>query len=418
MSEQNLASLIESYEIPSSRAKQYSEFGLQKFSQEDLKRILDCITPRPRIKGSSHPCGPLYYKRVGIPLWAHGILWTIKITGFSVLIPFQSIAAVISLFTGRIRSNWRELASPTVELFSWARNLTAFVKAPPGLIKSSITQKAALCVNRAGEFSVRKSGYSVMSHVWGETMGWSSLTSWGSLHISLRKEGIAYHHFLRFFDRCESEWLWVDVLAMPEVFEDMPQEEKDETETLRVNIINCLHGIYTQADRVIVLDSLLLQLTTRSSVDVAVVLLLGSWRARLWPFVEARLAKKMMLKTMDFMFDLDDVLGFLDKAVGDEQHRYYPLFYRLMFLRESACSRYIPSTPLEIAFMGCVNRHNDVEVDEIRVLFTLLNLEWDKAFSVHDGLVKLIKTFPDEDEWVKRWCAYRSLEYPSPNELM
>jgi hypothetical protein len=412
MPAEDLESLINSYEIPSWRATQYSEFGLENFSREDLKRILDSITPRPRIKGSNEPCGPLYYKWVGVPLWMHGLLWSMAITGMVLLLPFQSAATTIAFFTGRIRPAWREIPSPTFQLVSWARNMTAFIKAPLGLIKASIAQKAALCINRSGNFSVRESGYSVMSHVWGETMGWSSLTSWGQLHISLRKKGIAYDHFLRFFDRCESEWLWVDVISMPEVLEDMMQEQKDEIEALRVEIINCLHGIYTRADRVIVLDSLLLQLNTRSPVDVAVVLLLGSWRARLWPFVEARLSKQVMLKTKDFMFDLDDVLGFLDRAIHNTEHRYFPLFRRLMFLRESACLRFAPASALEIAFMGCENRHTNVEVDSVRVLFTLLNLEWENGFSLRDGLVKIVKTFPDEEEWVKRWCSYRSLEYP------
>jgi hypothetical protein len=32
-------------------------------------------------------------------------------------------------------------------------------------------------------------------------------------------------HFLKFFDRCDVEWLWVNVIVMPEVLEDMSEEE-------------------------------------------------------------------------------------------------------------------------------------------------------------------------------------------------
>lgn len=110
--------------------------------------------------------------------------------------------------------------------------MLTFIKAPLGLVKISIEEGAAFCVNRRGKFSIRDRGYAVMSHVWGETMGWQSPDSWGPVDFSLRKMGLARQHFLRFFDRCEEEWLWVDVIAMPEVLEDKEDTQKEKIEKL------------------------------------------------------------------------------------------------------------------------------------------------------------------------------------------
>lgn len=99
--------------------------------------------------------------------------------------------------------------------------MLTFVKAPLDLVRLSIQKQAALCVNKLGKFQIRTQDYAVMSHVWGETCGWATPTSWGPVEPELRKKGIPYQHFEKFFDRCEAEWLWVDILVMPEIFDDM-----------------------------------------------------------------------------------------------------------------------------------------------------------------------------------------------------
>lgn len=149
------------------------------------------------------------------------------------------------------------------------------------MIRKSVQQQAALCVNRNGKFAIKTDGYAVLSHVWGETCGWNTPTDWGPAEPEVRKQGIFYEHFLKFFDRCESEWLWVDILAMPEVFDDMTAAQKTDTEDLRTGVINSLRKIYTRADRVVCLDGLLLRLHTGSMIDVAIVLCLGRWIERL-----------------------------------------------------------------------------------------------------------------------------------------
>jgi hypothetical protein len=69
----------------------------------------------------------------------------------------------------------------------------------------------------------------------------------------------------------------IDVLAMPKVYKDMSEAEKERTEEVRVQIINRLRGVYERADQVIVPGSLLLRLHTGSMINVAVILALSRW---------------------------------------------------------------------------------------------------------------------------------------------
>lgn len=325
------------------------------------------------------------------------------------MLPAQLGAATILFFRGRFRAIWKELPRPTFDLISWARDMTLFVKAPIHLIKKSIEQGAALCVDRAGRFSIRDSDYAVMSHVWGETMGWQRKDGWGAVDLSLRKMGIAKQHFLKFFDRCEAEWLWVDVIAMPEVLEDMNDAQKEETEILRTGVINSLRSIYTKATKVVVIDTLLLRLNTRSPIDVAATLCLGFWMTRLWTMTEARLAPKLVLKTSDWSFDFDEVLELIARTAINDEHRYYGFLLRLVHLRDETKHGFPSCSMLESAYWAGERRYTDVDVDQGRVLFPLLGLEWVNGWSLQQGLSKILEACPDDAEWIRKWCKYRDI---------
>lgn len=149
------------------------------------------------------------------------------------------------------------------------------IKTPRALIRRSIDESKALCVNRHDSFRLMSGCYTVMSHAWQETMAWQSPTEWGPVSLELRKRGFSLGHLQRCIDKCETDWLWLDQIAMPEVFEDMDAAEKSQTEQLRIDIINNLHTIYTRSDKVMIVDSALMRLNTSSLVDAAVVLSLG-----------------------------------------------------------------------------------------------------------------------------------------------
>jgi hypothetical protein len=58
-------------------------------------------------------------------------------------------------------------------------------------------------------------------------MGWQTPPGWGPVELPLRKKGLYLEHLQMFFNHCTAEWLWIGVLAMPEVYEDMSEAEKE-----------------------------------------------------------------------------------------------------------------------------------------------------------------------------------------------
>ncbi|KAK1998835.1 hypothetical protein LX36DRAFT_539805, partial [Colletotrichum falcatum] len=241
--------------------------------------------------------------------------------------------------------------------------------------------------------------YSVMSHVWEETMGWKGPNGVAKLDLGLRKRGIPKEHFLRFFDRCDAPWLWVDVIAMPEVLEDMTPTEKAEVGSLRIDVINNLGSVYRLADKVVVLDSLTLQLITGSPIDVAVVLSLSRWIGRMWTVIEARLGCKVWIKTANGAIDLDDAITVLEEDVmGARHHRYSSLLNTLSTLRGTSS----PTAPSELLALvkGCRHAHTGDPVDKVRASFPLLGLKWRFGWSWEEGMLHLIKQFPTDSAFL------------------
>jgi hypothetical protein len=77
-----------------------------------------------------------------------GTLWAIMSFGTTFMFPVQLGAATALFFRGQFRAIWRELPRPTLDLISWAWDMTSFVKAPIYLVKKSVEPGAALCLNR------------------------------------------------------------------------------------------------------------------------------------------------------------------------------------------------------------------------------------------------------------------------------
>ncbi|CAF9937082.1 MAG: hypothetical protein HETSPECPRED_010546 [Heterodermia speciosa] len=365
-----LSDLIQNHEENiTHRANRVSKEELRNFPNEDIAAILHQLSPRPKKAGSNNPCGP----EINRP-------------------------------------------SPVVD---W---MFTFVKAPMPLLWQSVNERAALCVNKLGKFQLRTGGYAVMSHVWGETCGWNTPTSWGPIDAALRKKGIIYSHFIKFFDRCDAEWLWVDILAMPEVFDDMTAAEKAQAETVRTGVINSLNNIYTHADKVVCLDSLLLRLHSGGMIDVAVILCLSRWLTRLWPFAETKLAKRVILKTEDSAFDLDEILSFLYDVVNNDDHRYFPIIARLVPLRpvppghrdKTSSPRETEATASQTfhnIYLGCENRNTDIDIDQAKVLFPVLNLKWQTGWTLHQGLRHIADSYPNEKATFQKYCNYRDINF-------
>ncbi|KAH8821441.1 monocarboxylate transporter [Xylogone sp. PMI_703] len=401
------------------RAKRVAAIELCRFSPEEVSLILAQLHPEINRPGNNDACGPVF-NGAPAPPWLHAVVDGMLATGTVMLIPLQLGAAVGYMAKGRFKDILTEVPKPTANLWSWGRGLMAHVKASPQLVQESLEPGVALCVNRAGNFKLLRSGYSIASHIWGESMGWQTPTSWGPVSLALRKKGMHLEHLKKFFDHCEAEWLWLDVLAMPEVYEDMSDSEKESTERVRIKIINNLRGIYQRADNVIVFDSLLLRLHTMSIIDVAVILSLSRWVARIWCLTESRLARSVVIKTSDGAFDLDEILNFLRENVNNESHHYYPLFYRLSNLRPPSPSNVglirsrlredVADQPLLVqVYHGCEYRYTDVELDKARALYPLLDLQWTYGWSLRDGLRHIQQSFPQERDILDLYCVDQRL---------
>lgn len=100
MAESMTIELIQQFDIGLNRARQNASPQLQKFSTDDIRRILECLEPLKRVSGSNEPCGPLFNRHVRVPLWMRGTLLAMVSIGTSLLIPFQTGAAIVLFFQG------------------------------------------------------------------------------------------------------------------------------------------------------------------------------------------------------------------------------------------------------------------------------------------------------------------------------
>jgi hypothetical protein len=131
------------------------------------------------------------------------------------------------------------------------------------LMLQSVEKHAALCVNEAGEFSLRDTDYVAMSHVWIEGVG-----------ADLDNRGLPRRLIKSIFERIRGigvRWIWLDSLAIPGGVEKLALQE----EILKASLINCLADVYRKAKAVVILDALVLRLKSTDPAETAVVLCCG-----------------------------------------------------------------------------------------------------------------------------------------------
>lgn len=422
MSNRSREEALAAYDVGGSRVTQVLEWELRSFKTEDIDFLYQSLEPLlPKQGGTRHFCGPGYNQLTETaPISIKLVSASTKIVSIGLLLPIQIGVAVYLATKRRWKAIWTEIPRPIGLIWRLWNHIFEFVKAPLELVHASIDQRLALCVNRRGELKLMSEGYTIMSHIWGETMGWQSTTGWGPVTLALRKKGMPLEQLERCIDRCDTEWLWFDQIAMPEVYEDLDGENKVEIERLRIDIINNLRGIYSRADKVMVIDTTMLRLRSSSLIDAAIMFCLGFSMTRLWHLTEHRIAKSVVLKTHDDSFDLDSIISFLSGTLDNDRHRYYPLLCRLTPLRPTPpdTERMIFHTDnrnvhlLEDIYRGSENRYTDVEIDQARALFPLLELEWEYDWTLQDGLRHITEQFPDQREVFGQYCDYRKLQRP------
>ncbi|KAK2010952.1 monocarboxylate transporter [Colletotrichum eremochloae] len=404
-----LQEVLQRHGIGSRRATIASNRELSRWEVADVEAVLRQLSLRGR---DHNPCGREFNQYRGLSLGSKMFMYSCIGGGFALAIPILIVHSTIRLFKQRsfavFRQTWNEYGLSN--LLALGFDFDRYIKAPLSLVQQSVDQKAALCVNADGSFKVMQGGYSVMSHVWEETMGWNSPEGFGKVDLSLRKKGIHKAHFRKFFDRCGATWLWVDVLAMPEVLEDMSSQQRSETEALRIGVINNLNSIYRNADKVVVLDSLALQLKTGSLVDVAVVVCLGRWITRMWTLAEARLGRRVLIKTEDGEADLDEVIALLEGDVLGSVPRYADLAKTLSAKRGSIPPRARYSladltSAYEFAQTG-------EAIDKVRSAYPLLGLTWEVGWDERQAVINLRETLSAESDALVTFCTERGLPNP------
>lgn len=262
------------------------------------------------------------------------------------------------------------------------------------LVKASADKRLALCINAAGEWSLRENDYFALSHVWIE-----------GIQPDPENRGIPLAHVQQILKRIEAtgaKWIWLDGLAIPASSEALTFEEEE----LKIAIINNLDQIYRRAESIIILDALVMQLQSTDLVEVAVCLACGKWMTRVWTFQEIYLAKKALIMTGTGVVDYHTMSARLRSLSGldDECSNIYASMsssslkavysakkdeakYKELYLILARLLGVEGERPaLDQIAMACTDRLTGNDIDYARAFFPVLGLTWKSSLSREEGM--------------------------------
>ena len=276
-----------------------------------------------------------------------------------------------------------------------------FIKAPAHLIEQAAVQGKALCVNRWGTFQIMSSGYAAISHVWAETMG----LEYNDEKTEQDERGFNMHHFIRIADvarKSGAEWFWFDLLAIPKGGNDVGSRE------LKTKIINTLRNVYANAECIVVLDGLTIQLNSTDPLLTAAVLCCGLWLSRVWTYQEAKLARKLKIPTATGVVDFEEMVAALKAAEMKDHNRWHQLY--LTFARLAPVHE-IGISLADIA-MSCDHRSCENDIDYARGFFALLGLDWKTEYTYDEAMVEILRSRPGQASWLANMHGPRGLAAP------
>ena len=278
-----------------------------------------------------------------------------------------------------------------------------FVKLPLEAMDQAARNGMALCVNKWGQYQMMDSGYAAISHVWAETMG----LEFNNEKTDQDERGLNRAHFHRIMDvvcRTGFEWFWFDILSIP-------KNSSDITRRVKLLVINSLRNVYKNADAVIVLDSLAVQLNSGNPLDVAAILSCGQWLSRVWTYQEAKLARMSKIITATHTVDFGHIVHALKEVEARDSagyRRWHEL--RLTF------DRLLPHTEVGILLLdialSCATRSTTNEVDNARAFFALLGLTWQDGWSYENGMVEILRSQPQHAVRIAGMHGPRGLPVP------
>lgn len=303
----------------------------------------------------------------------------------------------------------KEALPQLVKLHYDAIGSSFFVSSPMDMLREAAQSKMAVCVNSRGQFSIRSSGYAAISHVWVETMG----LEFHDEKIMQDERGINYAHFNRIISKAVAssscEWFWLDLLAVPQIVGN--EDEASMLRKLKTNVVNSLINVYRNADTVIILDALALQLSSDDLCDVAAIFSCGRWLARMWTYQEVKLARKAHIVTKTGVIDFEQMVCALDarKQQSEEASRYWHEIH-LKF------ERLLPSDPRGVSLadvaLCCSDRNTENDIDYARSLFALLNLQWNATWDYDAAITHILKSRPQDAARIANLQGRRGLPPP------
>jgi hypothetical protein len=123
---------------------------------------------------------------------------------------------------------WRDTTTDHLAVLL-GMGLSSYVKAPLRLVGTVNPTKLRIMRELIWDVQTIERRLQCCVAYWGETISWQTPSGTPST-----EERAVLEHLQKFFNHCTAEWLWIDVLAIPEVYKDMSEVEKEKTEEVRV----------------------------------------------------------------------------------------------------------------------------------------------------------------------------------------
>ena len=256
-------------------------------------------------------------------------------------------------------------------------NDSPWLLAPRSLIVQAADEKAALCINANKEWSIRRSDYVAISHVWSEGLQQDRQRK----AVQGNKIDLIFKTLVK--AKIQVEWIWTDVLSIPAGGGPTDNLEDD---LLKTRFINSMPEIYASAEAVVVFDAQLWQLATRDALELAAVLVCGQWASRIWTYQEIKMARKAyIINGWYHATPWVDVTRMLKVAAETDPDRYHKLWLTFAIMARddnvNICVRDVSS--------ACQRRNSGLEVDYARAFFPVFGLEWQTGMTREEGMQKI-----------------------------
>ncbi|KAI4115403.1 MAG: hypothetical protein LQ345_003991 [Seirophora villosa] len=258
----------------------------------------------------------------------------------------------------------------TLWLSLWATGQDSRWTSPPReLMHRSVQEQAAFLAQ-----------YVALSHIWIEGL------QRDNEHSGLPSEKFRAIFALLDIHHIEAQWVWTDVLVIPG---GDPAKASSADEMLTIDIINTLPFIYSNADSVIILDALVLQLHSENLTDIAMALVCGKWTTRVWAFQEIKLAQRALVVTATGFHYYSDIVRHLDTLAAEQPACYRGMYLRLAILEKNdERGLSIPDT-----VMACGSRRSGQDIDYARAFFPVLGLKWEYGMTREEGMQMIYRSY-------------------------